>query len=316
MFSTYNLCELGKSLKEIREDNRMTQREVSQRTGIHMDTLRKIEHCLVIPKYESLELLSYCYKKDLLELLKLARQDAQLIELYEALDEFVLQEDSQLIEKVEGSFYSIKARFQEDPSLVDLLEIEEMEVFIKSIKISIINKEKAKALIVEILTKGNNRFDMNNLSVCRYTLLQIRLLMNLARIESEASNWESSNSILAYISENIKANHNRYYFGLSIKGLTILVHNFIQLKNYEQVIYYAQKGIDLLIEKSSMYHMEKFLYWKGIAFYMLGRREYREILHQAYTMLEVKGNLHIIEQWEERAKKDYGIGDNLGLKAV
>ncbi len=316
MFSTYNLYELGVALKEIRQDNRLTQSDVSQRTGIHTDTLRKIEQGMVIPKYESLELLSYCYKKDLLELLKLVRQDAQLIELYEALDEFVLQEDSQLIEKVEGSFYSIKARFQEDPSLVDLLEIEEMEAFIKSIKIAIINKEKAKALIVEILTKGNNRFDMNNLSVCRYTLLQMRLLMNLARIESEASNWECSNRILEYISENIKVNHNKHYFRLSIKGLTILVHNFIQLENYEQVICYAQKGIDLLKEKNSMYYMENFLYWKGIAFCMLGRREYREILYQAYTILEVKGDLHIIEQWEARAKKDYGIGDNLGLRVV
>ena len=57
--------DFGEEIKNIRRSLKMTQRSVRERVGISENTLMKIEKGLVIPKYETLELLSLAFKLDL-----------------------------------------------------------------------------------------------------------------------------------------------------------------------------------------------------------------------------------------------------------
>ncbi|KKC28553.1 helix-turn-helix protein [Caldanaerobacter subterraneus subsp. pacificus DSM 12653] len=65
----YDLEAFGEELKNIRKSLGLSQGDVSKHGFINRDTLRKIENGKVLPKQETLELLSHLYKKDLNELL-------------------------------------------------------------------------------------------------------------------------------------------------------------------------------------------------------------------------------------------------------
>ncbi|MCD5415348.1 MAG: helix-turn-helix domain-containing protein [Clostridiales bacterium] len=97
MFSVYNLVEFGNELRLIRSMNGLTQTKVREITGINEDTLRKIENGLVIPKYETLELLTYIYKTDLLQMLKSYRNNKYLSDIYAELDTIITLNNTLLI---------------------------------------------------------------------------------------------------------------------------------------------------------------------------------------------------------------------------
>lgn len=65
----YDLEAFGEELKNIRKSLGLSQSDVTEQVFISRDTLRKIENGKVIPKQETLDLLSHLYKKDLNELL-------------------------------------------------------------------------------------------------------------------------------------------------------------------------------------------------------------------------------------------------------
>lgn len=67
MFSSINFNTFGIKLKKVRLNCNLTQSDVSTICGINTDTLRKIENGYVIPKYETLEILTSVYKYDLID---------------------------------------------------------------------------------------------------------------------------------------------------------------------------------------------------------------------------------------------------------
>jgi transcriptional regulator with XRE-family HTH domain len=65
----YDLQSFGEELKNIRKSLNLTQKDVAEQISINIDTLRKIENGKVMPRQETLELLSIVFKKDLNEIL-------------------------------------------------------------------------------------------------------------------------------------------------------------------------------------------------------------------------------------------------------
>ncbi|ADH61665.1 transcriptional regulator, XRE family [Thermoanaerobacter mathranii subsp. mathranii str. A3] len=65
----YDLEAFGNELREIRKSLRLTQKDVADQTLISTDTLRRIENGKVMPKHETLDLMSVIFKRDLNELL-------------------------------------------------------------------------------------------------------------------------------------------------------------------------------------------------------------------------------------------------------
>ena len=65
----YNLQAFGEEVRSIRINLGFTQKDVCKLSGIHEDTLRKIENGKVIPTQQTLDLLSPILKKDLNQLL-------------------------------------------------------------------------------------------------------------------------------------------------------------------------------------------------------------------------------------------------------
>src|SRR5690606_24917653 len=93
MFVSYNLEGFGQELRRIRKNLGFSQAEVQQKVGVSVDTIRKIESGRVIPRYDTLELLSVAYKQDLLELLKNSRSNKFLMEYHDDLDYVIARYD-------------------------------------------------------------------------------------------------------------------------------------------------------------------------------------------------------------------------------
>lgn len=64
----FDLKGFGEKIKDIRLENGLRQTDVSDIVGINRDTLRKLENGLVLPKIDTLEQLSYVYKRDIYKL--------------------------------------------------------------------------------------------------------------------------------------------------------------------------------------------------------------------------------------------------------
>ena len=71
----YNLKGFGEALKEIRHTLHLTQKDISLKVSINLETLRKIENGLVLPKQETLDLLSSALNMDIAELFLTYRMD-------------------------------------------------------------------------------------------------------------------------------------------------------------------------------------------------------------------------------------------------
>ena len=65
----YDLKHFGSEIRSIRNSLDLTQNDVSKLSGVHVDTLRKIEKGKVVPQQETLDLLSSVLKTDLNKLL-------------------------------------------------------------------------------------------------------------------------------------------------------------------------------------------------------------------------------------------------------
>lgn len=65
----YNLEAFGNRLKEIRKSLKISQNYISCITGIDEKTIRRIENGKVLPKLDTLDILSPYYKEDLVSLL-------------------------------------------------------------------------------------------------------------------------------------------------------------------------------------------------------------------------------------------------------
>jgi len=73
--------EFGEKLQEIRDSLNLSRDDVFKETGISIEALRKIEKAMQEPKIKTLELLSKCYKVDLLSLIGRYRLDTSVFSI-------------------------------------------------------------------------------------------------------------------------------------------------------------------------------------------------------------------------------------------
>ena len=81
--------EFGQVMKLIRKSLNQTQTDVRDRVGISENTMMKIEKGLVIPKFDTLELLSLAYKIDITAVFLKYRQDISLVNIMASADEAI-----------------------------------------------------------------------------------------------------------------------------------------------------------------------------------------------------------------------------------
>lgn len=197
MFSTYRLDEFGSILRTLRLNCRLTQKNVYESTGINQDTLRRIENGSVIPKYETLEILSQVYKADLLLYLISCRADKSINDFYSDLDKIILSNEVKISDSIINELNEISSS-----KLVNQNDFVLLRNFVEATVIyHKYHSESYQEVInnlIKCLNLSNNQYSYNDFENYQYTTLEIRVLLLIGLFKVRNDKIEESNKILLF----------------------------------------------------------------------------------------------------------------------
>ena len=178
----YDLEAFGKELRYIRKSLKLTQKDIANRAFINIDTLRRIENGKVMPKQETLDLMSIILKRDLNEVLL----------KYRLKDYSTFHKIKNSIEnKIEGGEFDELRR--EAEKLKRIIEEGKMSLYytqllkqllflIEAIIEKNVNNDYEKALkkLIQAMKITIPNFSLSNYTSFVYSSMEIRILMNIA----------------------------------------------------------------------------------------------------------------------------------------
>jgi len=315
MLHNYQTDEFGSRLRDIRRGLNLTQQDVSEMSGINLDTLRKLENGYVLPRYDTLEILSITYKMDLLEVFKNYRFTSDLYEVYNLLDRYIVEYQVENLMTIKEKIYNLDENVYN--MMVLASEINKLKMLIDAIIIISKNDEspnedemrRAKGLLIEALKIYNPEFSFDNITNNKYTYFDIRILVILAVVVRKLKESEISNKILCFILEMVdKSTHASFLEKLLVIKIYINIsYNHYMMDNPEETLKYSSEGIDFAQSNSLMYGLPLLYMRKAIAQLKLGGDDHMDSIKKGLYMLEIQGNASLKKVYMDVLKKKYNI---------
>lgn len=315
MFTEYKLLELGKSIKEARTVNKLSQKQVKELTGINENTLRNIEKGNVIPKFETLEILSSIYKTDLIDLLKYNRSHKAITDLYLKIDKIVVTGSVKDINILEVELKELMVN--NEKSLITPCEFTQLTSFIKVIKVYLEKNTHSYSValneLYEAIKLSVNDFNIDNFMELHYNPFEIRLLLLIGLIFIEIGKIEQSNSIFIFFLNYIGQlkNYKEEHLKLKVKLLYNISYNFHRLDLYDKALYYSELGIEYLKEMDSFYRLPFFFARKSIAELKLNIDTYKSSMKKCIYLFHIIDDYENVKLFRNIAKTQYGIDIDL-----
>ena len=311
MFISYNLLEFGEKLKELRKSLGYSQVEIQKLAGVSSDGLRRIEKGEVIPRYETLELLSSIYKEDLLELLKNARSNKLLTEYHDELDDIITCYDDQKMKKLEED---IRVSFtgKNESSIVNPNEVIQFLLLIRGASLYhsrfASDHKDARNTLQDALKLTIPKFRLEDYKEYKYSYIELRILLLLSILIAEDQEVALSTKILYFILDRLKTSTtSKYQDFLIIKIYTNISYNYHLEDNHKRVIKAANEGIDYCISHERTHGLNSLYYRKGIAEFMLRRKTYKSSLFSAFFILKMTGKEELLDIYLDVTEEQYGI---------
>ena len=294
MFSTYDLKAFSKRLKEIRKSLKFTQENVVAGTGLSAETLRKLENGLVIPRYDTIEILSLFYKTDLQSVLNNYKSSKELIKFYDMVDYLVTHSNFESLLDTIQSFEIFSKNF--DSNLIEKKELEQLGLFFKGLHLSITKQnnqemqQNAIDIYIDSLKATNPKYNFDKWQEFKYSHVELRILFAIASLYGYLRSCELSNEILNFVLESLDyTSYSKHYDKLLItKVLSTISYNYHRIDRFEESLAFAQKGIDYCNEHSIMSYLPLFLFRKGVSEYYLKIDGYETNLDYAITLLKIQ----------------------------
>lgn len=304
----------GKELKKIRKFLKLTQVDVSRISGLSEDTLTNLENGLVIPKYETIEILSHVYKFDLMKMLFYFKNENDILSLYEQLDDSITYNNFNKIKDIHSTLVSLKQNYP----INRLIQFSDFDMLITYCQSNIIYYDKkspatiaanAEKDLIDALTQNNPEFTLIGFNRFNYNFLEIRMLLLIALFESDTGNYNLSKSIMEFILGKLSTFDT--YELIPIKFRLILYFNlsyiYHNLDNHKRAYKYAVEGIKLG-EASNDYSNLFFLYYrKGIAELFLKKPNHAHTLKKSIYILEILEKYDLKKVYIESTLKNYNI---------
>jgi transcriptional regulator with XRE-family HTH domain len=312
MFVSYNLDFFGRELQKIRKSLGLTQADVQKMAGICIDTIRKVESGRVIPRYDTLELLSVAYRQDLLELLKKSRVNKLLLEFHDDLDYLISCYDKKISN-------SLRARLRENyaggvqSSMVNPNELKQFLIFVDATDAYFsdftLDRDKTKNDLISALKLTIPGYDFRDYRRYTYSYIEFRILLFISLFIAKEGEYSFSNKILFFILHTIKAgkHYTKYIDFLTAHIHFNIAYNFHMLDKHAKVIEAADSGIDHCIKSRTFIALFSLYYRKGIAQYHLKDEGYRDTLAIAFYTLKAVRIPKLLNQYQEITEKKYGI---------
>ena len=287
----YNLFLFGERLKNIREKLGLTQKQVVDMALIDERTLRRMELGKVIPKLETLEALSVIYKTDLVSAIIESR-----ITDYSMLLQTQRNIDLKLINEEMSNFEN---EFKLIDKLLENIENEYYKILITQFKLFLYgiryykNKEYQSALnmYINAIKQTLNDFSLDNYKEYSFSLMEIRILMNIALVEDKCEQDEKYEGILKFCVNQCDENNEIY---------PRICHNlagvYRKKEEYSRALFYDNKGIEICKKNMFADTLAVLYYGKAFAEYRLEKTEYKKSLDLSLQLCKIFEQIELMKQ--------------------
>ena len=287
----YNLFLFGKRLKDIREKLGLTQKQVVDMALMDERTLRRMERGKVIPKLETLEALSVIYKTDLVSAIIESRitDYSMLLQTQRNIDLKLINEEmsnfdnelkliDKLLENIENEYYKIL--------------ITQFKFFLYGIRYYK-NKEYQNAMdmYINAIKQTLNDFSFDNYKEYSFSLMEIRILMNIALVEDKCEQDEKYEEILKFCINQCDENNEIY---------PRICHNlagvYRKKEEYSRALFYDNKGIETCKKNMFADTLAVLYYGKAFAEYRLEKTEYKKSLDLSLQLCKIFEQIELMKQ--------------------
>lgn len=287
----YNLFLFGKRLKDIREKLGLTQKQVVDMAFIDERTLRRMELGKVIPKLETLEALSVIYKTDLVSAIIESRitDYSMLLQTQRNIDLKLINEEmsnfdnelkliDKLLENIENEYYKIL--------------ITQFKFFLYGIRYYK-NKEYQNAMdmYINAIKQTLNDFSLDNYKEYSFSLMEIRILMNIALVEDKCEQDEKYEEILKFCVNQCDENNEIY---------PRICHNlagvYRKKEEYSRALFYDNKGIEICKKNMFADTLAVLYYGKAFVEYRLEKTEYKKSLDLSLQICKIFEQIELMKQ--------------------
>jgi len=294
MIHTYDMVKLGQKLKEYRLSSGLTQKEVTELSKVSRDTIRRIENGHVIPRYDTIIILSKIYRFDLMKLFNEYALDEPLLKYYELIDNSILCNDIELIKSYYEEISQIVYHPNTKSNLVILCEAEQMLKLFESTIILLESVAEDKKRIARLATEGialrHKEFHVDNYQKFNYNFIELRLLLIYA-FSTDDDALETKTDILLYLLDQFNlASRDCEEIKLILKVYYNITYNYYRLEDDKKSMEYAIKGLEFAKEKHSTFLNSHLLGRKGLAMFYLEMPDYKKVLKQSLLVLEIEEN--------------------------
>lgn len=313
MFCTYNLIDFGDEIRKLRKRNGFSQIDVKNYTGINEDTLRRIENGLVIPKYETLEILSSVYKCDLLSLLKSCRINKHFYNYYSYIDRIIANNEIHLLRKIQLDLSESINNTTQSDNLINPIELYQFELFLQGIERFNSNLKndyiEAELILVRSLCLTLHNFSLEIYYQFSYNLLEIRILFLISLVKEKMNEILLSTEMLKFILDYLICDSeiDNEVQKVILKCYANISYNFHKMDMHDLALSYANSGIEYAIKKSNMNCLYLLLARKGIAEFFLKQDNYIDSLKKSIYILEINKQYELANLYKSTFRNKYNI---------
>ena len=306
MFYSLQLTSFGKKISTLRKQNKITQLTVSEQTGVNVDTIRRIEQGLVLPKLDTLLLLSSAYKVDLLQIFLEYCSDEPLKNIYNQLDPIMATMNTEEIIAFCDESIAFINMSADTSNLLLPIESDQLRYLLEGIKAS--TDSNQMDVSTDLLLKGlrctQPEISFDKLSKLCFSEIELRLLYLIAANYLDLNKTDESIAILLHL---LSMPDSTLSSKLRIKAHGLLSYNFFAIGDYKQSLHYADKGIELTRKAQTTYYAHTLLARKAVALLKLGQEGYEENMKLCIALLQFEGHTHLVEHYRQVSKERYHI---------
>lgn len=309
MLETYNLKMFGLKVKSLRVSLGYSQQEVTSATGVNIDTLRKIENGYSIPRYDTLSHLSAFFKSDLHKMLCSYQNNHLLFNFLNSLDECIIQGKHKELKKSHQHFKSELCK-RDDLHLVNKLMLNQVDLFVLALTQSYKGESHLSLKnLTEAIRLSTPDFELEHFDRYKYSFFEIRMLIVAAASLGDLNKCELSIRISEYILTVLKSNvySDKTEDIYVIKSLCNISYNYHRLDAHSKALDYAEKGIDVSIEKG---HLDLLFYLflrQGVALFHIDEPTHIEAFKKCLYAIKISGNEELHKQMLNLIKVHYKL---------
>ena len=306
MFYSLKLIEFGKQLMLIRKENNLTRSAISEQIGINIDTIRRIEKGLVLPKIDTLIILSEAYKVDLLNLFIDNCSDEYLRSIYDEIDNVLEKEKKDNIDDFCKTAINMIENLENNNSLFFEIEKVQLIYLLKGIRHSTNTEDLniSTNFLLEGIRCTHPSISFNKLSKIVFTEIEIKLLYLIAANYLDEYKVDESINILQYI---LNLKENNLTDKIKIKAYALLAYNFFLKQQYEESLVTANNGLELARNIRTTYYVHSLLARKAVVLKRLNKEGFEENMRICLSILEFENRRDLIEHYKKVCKEYYGV---------